>query len=249
MKKRRGSSLITTSALSHRQASFTDSLEKSRNLYYSALVLMAQDKINEMEQMSKLRSTDVLWSQLETMISRHSAQMDRIAQKAVDKRSTLISQRKDIGMNHTERMNKAKSQLKILKKQIKEKKFQVSMIENRVEEKEAEETNTQIDSLNLEIDQYDFRIINLRNSIKELKNQIDKVKEDCDSRSSNLSHRIKNLDSKAGTIAIQLEDTIQQINQYDAKIKELEHKEKVCMAVYESLEQPLPSIRRIFLNQ
>lgn len=242
------SSLINSSAL-HKQVSFTENCEKSRNLYYSTLVLMVKDRIEEIEQISKNRSTDVFWSQLETMISRHSAQMDRVAQKAVDKRSTLISQRQDIGTNHTDRMNKAISQLKILKKQIKEQRFQVSIIENHVEEKETEETNSQIDSLNLEIDKYEFRIKNLRNSIKEANSQIEKAKSDYDSRSSDLTRRRKNLDSKADSVSMQLEETIQEINQVDAKIKDLEQKEKICMAVYESLEQPLPSIQRIFLNQ
>lgn len=249
MTKSRRTSLINASALSHKQVTFSENYEKSKNLYYSALVLILKDKIEEMEQVSKVKSTDVFWSQLETMISRHSAQMDRVAQKVVDKRANLISQRKVIGTDHAERMNKAKNQLKILKKQIKEQKFQVSMIENRVEEKEAEEINAKIESLNLEIDQYDFRIKNLRNSIQEINNQIEKARVDNNSRSSNLENRRKNLDSRADNISSQLENTIQQINQVDAEIKDLEQKEKICMAVYESLKQPLPSIERIFLNQ
>lgn len=233
----------------YQQVSFSENLEKSKKLYYSTLILMVKDKIEEKEQIPKVRSTDLFLSQLETMISRHSAQMDRVAQKAVDVRTNINSERKTIETNHSERMNKAKKQLKILQNQIKEQREKVMMIESHDQEKETEETNSKIETLNSDIEQYNFRIKILRNSTSDLKKQIEKTRIEFDSKESNLEQRRKNLDSTAEHISSQLESTIHQIRVVDAELKDLEQKEKICVALYESLKQPLPSIQRIFSNQ
>ncbi|OHT13532.1 hypothetical protein TRFO_03262 [Tritrichomonas foetus] len=245
-------STLSTSAVSiPRFPTYSENYEKSRNLYLSTLVLMARDKIEQIEQAGNAENvkTDVFWSQLETMLTRHSAQMDRVAQQAVELRSSLSSSRKSKGTTHSDRMNKALKELKQIQKQINEQKSQVLMVENHVQEKETEETQTKIESANMEIEQFNFRIRNLRKTTAELKKQMETMRSDIDSRSSDIEQRKNNLDARAEYIASQLDDTINRMNVADTELRDLEEREKIVITLYESLKQPLPSIQRIFSRQ
>lgn len=228
------------------EVSFSENYEKSRNLYLSALVLQVRDKIEEIEEELKNKPNDVFWTQLETMISRHSAKMDRVAQQVYAYRSELNSKRKTTSQNHQDRMNKAKNKLKSIQKEIAEHKNQLLYADRGAEERETVQTNNQVETINLQIEQHKIQIKSLRKSTKELQTRIEQIKTSNESKSTDLGKKRIQLDMKAENLTTTLELLMRQIREADNELRNLDEREKICLSLYESLTEPLPTIERIF---
>ena len=236
----------TVSSRNVASTKYSDNFEKSRKLYFSALALIAKDKIDQLKQISRMHATDVYWSQLETLLSRHSAQLDTVSQKAAILRNNLNEQQMTKNAEHINRMNKANNELIKLQKQIEKEKSKLNKVDNTISIKQTAEANSKIKTVNMDINQCTSRIQNLKRVTDDLQVRIEQMKYENNERATVLNQKKMDLDAKASYIANQLDDTIHKIQEADNQLKDLEEREKLCHALYESLKQPLPSIQRIF---
>ena len=242
------------SSNSPKKGSRTDSYQTSHELgkkkLLSAMVLMMRDKIAEEKSRSQsspgLRSTDSFWSELETMLARHESQMEKLAQQAVEMRSTLSAQRKSANAAHQARMKEATAELDELNRQISE---YTSQIEKNQEETLAAKESALKDEIadtNTEIDQLTKKISIMRKNGKELKEKLEESRKEAASMAENLRERKKRTQRRAGEIGDEIKDTLKRISELDEELSALETKEAACTALYARLKEDLPLAQRIF---
>lgn len=228
---------------------YTENYERTRLLVYSSYILKARDRINQIQEQANSPKNDAFWSQIETILSRHEAQMDRAAQQAAELRENLSSSRKSTSSSHSERKNKANIKLKSIQKQIAQCNQQIQAIKSTSYQTIENDINSKIESTNTEIEKLKFNVKNLRKRTNELKAQLENKKKEIETRSSTINQTKNELMMKDGQLTDSINTITQKISRADAEIAELEQREAICSSLFESLKRPIPSIQRIFTNE
>ena len=111
---------------------------------------------------------------------------------------------------------------------------------------QEDQVKAEIETTTTEIEQLNYRIQSLRKNTSDLKSQLLSKKSEIESRSANLVQKRKNAENKAEQLKDQINLANQKIKKVDSELEELEEREKICKSLFESLQQPIPSIQRIF---
>ena len=246
----RTSSISSSSHKSSRSDSYQKSYELSKKKLLSAMVLMTQDRIAEERSKSKSigasRGTDSFWTELETMLSRHESQMEKLAQQAIEVRSTLSSQRKIANDAHQRRMAEANAELEDLNKQIANYATQIEKNEAEALTAKENELNEEISETNNEIEQLTKRIAHMRKSGKQLKERLEQSRAEAAAVADDLKERKKRSQKRAAEVSQEIKETLKKISELDEELSALETKEMACTALYARLKEDLPLAQRIF---
>lgn len=208
--------------------------------------------IDSEEPKSSLRSTakgsDDFWAQLEGMLAKHESQMEILAQKAVEKRTSLSNERKIANTEHLSRMKKATEELEVLRKEIMD--YQSRVEDNQADVLEAKEAQIReaISDTNAEIEQVTRRVTIIRNSSKQLREKLEESRANADRISSELADRKRRIEEREAVIGDEINETIARINDIEDELSALETKEMACTALYARLQKDLPIAQRIFGN-
>lgn len=239
-----------SSRKSSRSDSYQKSYEQSKKKLLSAMVLMTQDQISEERSKSRSagasRGADSFWTELETMLTRHESQMEKLAQQAIEVRSSLSAQRKIANDAHQRRMAEANAELEDLNKQIASYSAQIERNEADALAAKENELHDEIAETNSEIEQLTKKIALMRKSGKQLKERLEQARAEASAVADDLKERKRRSQKRAIEVNQEIKDTLKKINDLDEELSALETKEMACTALYARLKEDLPLAQRIF---
>lgn len=214
------------------------------------MVLMTQDQISEERSKSRSagasRGADSFWTELETMLTRHENQMEKLAQQAIEVRSSLSAQRKIANDAHQRRMAEANAELEDLNKQIASYSAQIERNEADALAAKENELHDEIAETNSEIEQLTKKIAVMRKSGKQLKERLEQSRAEASAVADDLKERKRRSQKRQIEVNQEIKDTLKKINDLDEELSALETKEMACTALYARLKEDLPLAQRIF---
>jgi chromosome segregation ATPase len=228
-----------------------EQFEDSKKQLYSALVLMARDRIAQAEArlLPRAQQGDSFWSQLETLLSRHEAQMEKLSQKASEMRSNLSASRKTASSAHLRRMDEARAELEDLQSEIRSATTAVQRDQTNFLLAQEQQLREQISAADSEIEELTQAVRALRKSSSQLKAKAQTQQAEFESKSKSLRGRTREAEARGKRLARDVDAAELEIRRTEAELEDLQHREVACLELYESLKQPLPVIQRIFAKR
>jgi chromosome segregation ATPase len=206
---------------------------------------MARDRIAHWEA-PKSRQGDSFWSQLETLLSRHEAQMEKLSQKASEMRSSLSASRKTASSAHLRRMDEAHAELEVLQSEIRSATDAVENDQTNELLTQEQQLREQISAEDAEIEELTQAVRALRKSSSQLKAKAQTQQAEVESKSKSLRDRTRKAEARGKRLARDIDAADLEIRRTEGELEDLQHREAACLELYESLKQPLPVIQRIF---
>ncbi|EAY16659.1 hypothetical protein TVAG_066640 [Trichomonas vaginalis G3] len=226
----------------------TNDQEIAKKALYSALVLLAKEQIKEKEESQKQPSSDDFWERMQSIISKHEAQMDQITVKAVNIRSKLNNKRLEESKAHSEVMSKSKAQYQKILEELDQlsndqTKFKITEFTNK--QKELQQDINEISSQNVQ----------LTESVQKLQTETDDLKQKLREQSSNLEARSAKIKARrqvstesANKIDIQINQLTNEILAAENEIEELKEKREMVKQLVDTLEISKSHFQSIFMQ-
>ena len=180
------------------------------------------------------------------MLTRHENQMEKLAQQAIEVRSSLSAQRKIANDAHQRRMAEANAELEDLNKQIASYSAQIERNEADALAAKENELHDEIAETNSEIEQLTKKIALMRKSGKQLKERLEQSRAEASAVADDLKERKRRSQKRQIEVNQEIKDTLKKINDLDEELSALETKEMACTALYARLKEDLPLAQRIF---
>ena len=228
--------------------SYTQNFENSKKALFSALVLIARDKLKAREKYEKENSTEQFWSQIQGLISKHEDQMGKLTVEAVQIRSKLNNKRLAQSKAHTERMNKLKAEYAKIQQELKalsDDNTQEKTEELKQEEKQLRES---IQENSEEVEQINERVRALQSETDELKKNLRQQTAETEARTTSVKARRQVSTESADKVDKQLINLQRELEEADSQIEELNDKTNLVKLLVDTLESSKAPIHSIFLD-
>jgi chromosome segregation ATPase len=212
----------------------------------SALILKARDQIAELKSRANTQRADSFWPQFEALVSRHEAQMDKCSDRAASIRARLASSRKSGSSAHLQRMEEARSQLALLTRDLESTKRERDADQVRKLQNDKKELQAELDACETEIQELTQAIPRRRQVTMKLKENLETRRAELDSESDSAKNRTQLAESRIRDLTSGIRSTASLLVKLDAELSNLESREAACAELYESLQEPIPVIQRIF---
>jgi chromosome segregation ATPase len=209
---------------------------------------MLQDRIAQEEERvePKLHPSDAFWTQLDILVARHESQMGQLSDRASELRSGISASRKAALSAHIKRMDTARSELEALKEQIRQGNAEIENDNTGSLRAEEQNLRWRLSSLSGALSEVTDSVRELQKSSTPLKVRTQTQKAEYDGKSKAINERSRDAEARANQLSARIDAANQQIREIDNEIQELGQRESTCLALYDSLKQPLPVIQRLF---
>lgn len=225
----------------------TQKYEKLRNKLLSVLVLQANDKLKSLEQPAPVN--DSFWSQLESVLSRHELQIDRITKQAMELKSNLSVSLMSATETHSERMNRATEKLESIQKQIADLTYRIENDQTEALKQREIKIKSDTNTADAEIKIVTTKVEKIRTRTNKLKDRLKNARQTIEDKGSTMQQRKEQTKINTDKVAEEINATKQEIATADRELQELDQRETLVRDLYESLKQPIPSINRIFSQE
>jgi len=220
-----------------------DEDEDSRKQIYSALVMILRGKLGEKE---KTSSFDGFWGDLNSLISKHESNIDRITVQAVNVRSKLSNSRLLASKQHSERMAKAQKELQKLNQELSDLAKSDNIEKTNSYKRKENELKGTNEKLKKEINELGEKVQKIRQSTEEARAKLSKSSAKYEARSNTLKSKARSANDELNSAKAELQDMNYQLKKAQDENNEINKRYDIVSQMLSTFTEPLPSIKRIF---